>query len=108
VNGAEALQQLQAAATLPDAVLTDISMPVMDGLQFARAFRAWEATQLPLGAPRLPIIALSANVLEEHVQQSYDAGMTCHFAKPLRPDAVQELRRILHCADDDAPTSLPQ
>jgi CheY-like chemotaxis protein len=97
VNGAEALQQLQAAAALPDAVLTDIQMPIMDGWQLARAFRAWEATQLPLGAPRLPIIALSANVLEEHVQQSYDAGMTCHFSKPLRPEAVQELRRILLC-----------
>jgi CheY-like chemotaxis protein len=97
INGAEALQQLQAAAVLPDAVLTDIQMPIMDGWQLARAFRAWEATQLPLGAPRMPIIALSANVLEEHVQQSYDAGMTCHFSKPLRPEAVQELRRMLRC-----------
>jgi CheY-like chemotaxis protein len=98
VNGADALAQLQAAAELPDAVLTDIQararaasclfcvcvmlcslfltlqltqMPVMDGLGFARAFRAWEAAR---GAPRLPIVALSANVLDEHVAQSRRHG----------------------------------
>jgi CheY-like chemotaxis protein len=53
-HGADALAQLQAAAAcgaaLPDAVLCDISMPVMCGLSFARAFRAWEAAR---GAPRL-------------------------------------------------------
>ena len=77
-------------------------MPIMDGLELARAFRAWEATVRP-GGPLLPVIALSANALDEHVQQSYDAGMTCHFTKPLRLDAVQELRRIINCEATPAP-----
>ncbi len=72
-------------------------MPVMDGLAMTRAFRAWEAARLPPDAPRLPIFALSANVLDEHIAASYDAGVTRHFAKPLRSETVQELRRMLRC-----------
>ena len=98
VHGADALAQLQAAGALPDAILTDLQMPVMDGLQFARGFRAWEAQARPPGAPRVPVVALSANVLDEHVQASYAAGMTSHFAKPLRPDALGELRRLIDAA----------
>ena len=98
VHGADALAQLQMTDALPDAVLTDVQMPVMDGLQFARAFRALEAQRRPPGAPLVPVVALSANVLDEHVQASYAAGMTSHFAKPLRPDALRELRRLIDAA----------
>ena len=103
VNGAEALAALQAAAAagaaLPDAVLTDVQMPVMDGLAFTRAYRAWETSRVPPGQARLPIIALSANVLDEHVAASFAAGVTRHFAKPLRGETVQELKRMLHCEE---------
>jgi CheY-like chemotaxis protein len=78
-------------------------MPVMDGLAFTRAFRIWEAARLPPGAPRLPIDTLSANVMDEHVAASYDAGVTRHFAKPLRAEVVQELRRLLHCDEPQQP-----
>jgi len=104
-NGAEALAALQAAAAsgaaLPDAVLTDVQMPVMDGLAFTRAFRSWEASRLTPSQPRLPIFALSANVLDEHVAAACAAGVTRHFAKPLRGETVQEIRRLLRC--DEAP-----
>jgi len=93
-DGAEALAQLQHG-DLPAAVLCDIQMPVMDGLQFARAFREWEAATKPHDKHRLPIIALSANVLDEHVRQCYAAGMSAHLAKPLRADAVASLREWL-------------
>jgi CheY-like chemotaxis protein len=102
VHGADALAQLQAAAgtggggALPDAVLCDLQMPIMCGHSFARAFRAWEeAVRAPLGAPRLRIIALSANVLDEHVSQSLAAGMDAHWAKPLAAQTVHELRAQL-------------
>ena len=98
VHGADALLQLKGMEALPDAILTDVQMPVMDGLQFARAFRAWEAQTRPPGTPQVPVVALSANVLDEHVQASYQAGATCHFAKPLRPDALRELRRMIDAA----------
>jgi CheY-like chemotaxis protein len=103
VHGADALAQLQAAAAdgggagLPDAVLCDLQMPKLDGHAFARAFRAWEAERA--AAARLPIIALSANVLDEHVAQSLAAGMDAHWAKPLRAEAIHELRRMLRSTD---------
>jgi CheY-like chemotaxis protein len=96
------MAQLQMTDVLPDAVLTDVQMPVMDGLQFARAFRALEAQRRPPGSPQVPVVALSANVLDEHVQASYAAGMTSHFAKPLRPDALRELRRLIDAAQSAA------
>lgn len=102
VHGADAMAQLQMTDVLPDAVLTDVQMPVMDGLQFARAFRALEAQRRPPGSPQVPVVALSANVLDEHVQASYAAGMTSHFAKPLRPDALRELRRLIDAAQSAA------
>jgi len=107
VHGADALAQLRAAATMPDAILTDVQMPVMDGLQFARAFRAWEAQTQPPGTPPVPVVALSANVLDEHVAASYAAGMTSHFAKPLRRDALRELRRLMHCREPPPQASGP-
>ena len=72
-------------------------------MAFTRAFRAWEAGRLAPGQPRMPIIALSANVLDEHVAAAYAAGVTRHFAKPLRGESVQELRRLLRCTEPPPP-----
>jgi len=69
-----------------DLILMDLQMPALDGLSAARAIRAGE------GARRTPIVALTANVYEEHRQASVDAGMDGHISKPFRPD---ELRAIL-------------
>ena len=78
-------------------------LPSQDGLQFARAFRTWEAQTRPPGTLPVPVVALSANVLDEHVQASYAAGMTSHFAKPLRPDALRELHRLIDSARATTP-----
>ena len=66
-------------------------MPVMSGPAAAAAFRAWEAKHLP-GQGRMPIIALTANVMEEHAQECKDAGMDGFLSKPLRSDAMTVLR----------------
>jgi PAS domain S-box-containing protein len=97
VNGAEALEKLQAMPQLPSALLTDIQMPVMDGLQFARCFREWEAATMP--GMRLPIWALSANVMAESVNECLSAGIDRHCAKPLRPDAIAALKQLLDNID---------
>jgi len=60
-----------------DAVLMDMQMPVMDGLAATKAIRA-----LP-GRAKLPIIAMTANVLPEDREQCRTAGMNDHLAKPL-------------------------
>ena len=65
-----------------DAVLMDIRMPVMDGLQATAAIRALEHPD----SKDLPIIAVTANALDEDVQRSLQVGMNAHLAKPTDPD----------------------
>ena len=62
-----------------DAILMDIQMPVMNGLDATRAIRHGEN---PLGAA-IPIIAMTANAFSEDVQACLEAGMNAHVAKPL-------------------------
>jgi signal transduction histidine kinase/DNA-binding NarL/FixJ family response regulator len=63
-----------------DLILMDIQMPVMDGIDSARAIRAAE---LELDRRRTPIIALTANALSHQVQEYLAAGMDGHVAKPI-------------------------
>ncbi len=65
-----------------DAVLMDVRMPVMDGLQAAAAIRALKRED----AQRVPIIALTANAFDEDVKRSLQAGMNAHLSKPVEPD----------------------
>lgn len=62
-----------------DAVLLDVQMPVMNGLEAAKAIR--EGKNL-LGRS-IPIIAMTANAFSSDVQQCLDAGMDAHVAKPI-------------------------
>ena len=67
-----------------DAVLMDIRMPVMDGLNAARAIRALDRPD----AKTVPIIALTANAFDEDVQRSLQAGMNAHLTKPVEPERL--------------------
>jgi two-component system, sensor histidine kinase and response regulator len=90
-NGAEALERIAAAAF--DAVLMDCQMPVMDGFTATRRIREWELAQ---GAKRLPIIALTANVMTEDRANCIAAGMDAHLGKPIEPaQLIEALSRFL-------------
>ena len=65
-----------------DAVLMDVRMPEMDGLEAAAAIRALDRPD----AKTVPIIALTANAFDEDVQRSRQAGMNAHLTKPIEPD----------------------
>lgn len=80
-NGAEAVSAIQADDY--DLVLMDMQMPVMDGPSAARAIRA-----LPGREALTPIVALTANVLPEQIEQCRAAGMQGHVAKPIDPRAL--------------------
>ena len=67
-----------------DAVLMDVRMPVMDGLETAAAIRALDRPD----AKRIPIIALTANAFDEDVQKSIQAGMNAHLSKPVEPERL--------------------
>jgi len=64
-----------------DAILMDIRMPVMNGLEAARAIRQMNRAD----SACVPIIALSADAFDDDVQESLDAGMNAHVAKPIDP-----------------------
>jgi len=66
-----------------DAVLMDCQMPVMDGFTATRRIREWER-QSGRGK-RLPIIALTANVMSEDRESCIAAGMDAHLGKPIEP-----------------------
>ena len=69
-----------------DAILMDVQMPVMDGVQATRAIRAAEAAT---GRDRTPIIALSANAFHHQIGEYLSAGMDTHVAKPIELSALQ-------------------
>ncbi|WP_439136379.1 ATP-binding protein [Roseicyclus sp.] len=77
-NGALCLAHYHDAR--PDMILSDISMPEMDGLALARAVRAHEAEQ---GLSRLPIIAMTAHAMESDRARILAAGFDECLTKPL-------------------------
>jgi two-component system, sensor histidine kinase and response regulator len=90
-DGAEALERVAAAAF--DAVLMDCQMPVMDGFTATRRIREWELSR---GAKRVPIIALTANVMTEDRENCIAAGMDAHLGKPIEPaQMIEVLSRFL-------------
>ena len=66
------------------AVLMDVRMPEMDGLEATRTIRAMDRPD----ACRVPIIAMTANAFDEDVQRSLQVGMNAHLSKPVEPDAL--------------------
>jgi len=80
VNGAEAVEQVRKADF--DLVLMDVHMPEMDGLIATRRIR-----QLPQGRD-IPILAMTASVLQQEQAACYEAGMNAHLAKPIDPQAL--------------------
>lgn len=87
-NGEEAVAAYRAAGGAFDLVLMDCQMPVMDGFQATRQIRAQEqAADL---AP-VPIVALTAHVMEDQRIKMREAGMNHFLSKPVRRDAVQKL-----------------
>ena len=84
-NGQMAVEQFrQSPSGYYSAILMDIRMPVMDGLEAAKAIRALARDD----AATVPIIAMTANAFDEDVQKSMAAGMNAHLAKPIEPQKL--------------------
>ena len=86
-NGRIAVEKF--AASEPgyySAVLMDMRMPEMDGLEATRKIREMDRPD----AAEIPIIALTANAFDEDVQRSMQAGLNAHLSKPVQPDVLFE------------------
>ena len=68
------------------AILMDMRMPEMDGLEATQRIRALDRND----AKTIPIIALTANAFDEDVQRSLQAGLNAHLSKPVEPDVLFE------------------
>ncbi|MBR2765036.1 MAG: response regulator, partial [Blautia sp.] len=88
VNGEAAVRMFsEKPVGYYDAILMDVRMPVMDGLTATRMIRALDRPD----AGTIPIIAMTANVFEEDVQRSLQAGMNAHLSKPIEPERLYEM-----------------
>ncbi len=85
VNGKVALDMFRDSADSHyDAILMDVRMPEMDGLEATAAIRSLDRED----AATVPIIALTANAFDEDVQRSLQVGMNAHLSKPVEPERL--------------------
>jgi CheY-like chemotaxis protein len=88
-NGAEAVERAQE--TQPDAIVMDLSMPVMDGFSAAEALRSDSRTR------DIPVVALSGHVLPQHTEKAREAGCDTILPKPCAlNDVAAKIRTLLH------------
>lgn len=82
INGQEAVEAVRSE--MYDVILMDIQMPVMDGVTATTTIR----TKLPEPNCNVKIIAMTANVMQEDVQQYFEAGMNGYISKPFHEDEL--------------------
>lgn len=88
-NGKEALLALEREGRSIDAVLTDVEMPLMDGLEFTR-----QARKLEFGA-KIPIIAITSLSGEDAVRRGMEAGVDRYIVKLDREKIIQAVEDVL-------------
>jgi signal transduction histidine kinase/DNA-binding response OmpR family regulator len=83
-NGVEVVAMFEKNPDRYDMIFMDVQMPEMDGLEATRRIRASDAAQ----AKTIPIVAMTANVFREDVENCIKAGMNDHIGKPLNVDLL--------------------
>ncbi|MGA2391983.1 MAG: response regulator [Candidatus Lustribacter sp.] len=83
-NGRQAVDAVLAGYSRFDAVIMDVQMPEMDGLEATRIIRR------SVNASQLPIIAMTAHAMEQERQLCLEAGMNDHLTKPVDPKALTQ------------------
>lgn len=85
VNGKECVEMLEKSKPgMYQAILMDMQMPVMSGIEATRAIRKLNSEY----AKHIPIIGLTANAFESDVQKCLESGMDEHFSKPFHADKL--------------------
>lgn len=87
------------------AILMDMRMPVMGGLEATRRIRSMDKED----AKTIPIIALTANAFDEDVRRSIQAGLNAHLSKPVEPEALYEtLEKLIGISSAATVQAAPQ
>jgi two-component system chemotaxis response regulator CheY len=81
-NGVEALDILRRQRV--DLVLSDINMPVMDGLEFVRQLQSVDS------AKGIPVVMITTEGSESHVMQAISCGARGYIRKPFTPDQMKQ------------------
>ena len=84
-QGREALAKLFGAEHMPDVILTDLSMPQMNGFEFVQALKQIEATK------DIPVVMFSSSGLLYDRQHALDAGCAAFFPKPTTFAGLEEV-----------------
>ncbi len=88
-NGVEGLEKL--AGTDVDLIVTDLNMPLMDGLEFSMNVRNIEAYK------HIPIIMLTTEAGEEDRKRGEEAGISVYLVKPVEPATlIGEIEKLIH------------
>jgi two-component system chemotaxis response regulator CheY len=91
-SGVEGLEVLRSKQV--DIILSDINMPMMDGLEFVRQLRAQNM------AEGVPVVMITTESSEEHVKQAIQAGAMGYIRKPFTADQVKRRVLTLLAGDD--------
>lgn len=87
-NGQVGIEKIERSAVgYYDAILMDVRMPVMDGLEAAKVIRRLSRAD----AKTVPIISMTANAYEDDKKVCLDAGMTDYMPKPINPKTLYEM-----------------
>jgi len=88
-NGAEAVRMFSESPGAYDIIFMDVQMPEMDGFEATRRIRALNNTV----AKTIPIVAMTANVFREDIEECLSAGMNGHVGKPLNINEIFDVIR---------------
>ena len=91
-NGEEAVKAFeQSPIGSIDAILMDVMMPVMDGINATKTIRSLSRAD----ATQVPIIAMTANAFAEDIKGTHEAGMNTHLSKPIsRKTILSEMMKL--------------
>ena len=90
-NGEKAVEAFSESEPYTyDAILMDVRMPIMDGLEATKAIRALDRPD----AVSVPIIAMTADAFDDERLHTIEAGMNYHLTKPIETDQLYEALRL--------------
>ncbi|MCA9524304.1 MAG: response regulator [Myxococcales bacterium] len=90
------------SAEVPDLILMDLNMPIMDGLRATKALKAADSSH------QIPVIALTSSAMPEEVAEGLAAGCDAYIVKPINPnDLLPELKLALELISGDVNESSP-